>query len=207
MWESRALSAGHSDTIVTHKQQELGEEINSAHREQKTLDLPREILTFLKCKPAWHCFNHNNLHTMHTLHKTRPTNDKQDNFTKQITVGQKVSFLSWDFRYLSPPQTANQAELNKLRVFLCSHSTLGRNPHCTCNFVIPSHPTGKQTQKAQGSWKQPGQFGNASSTFHPMRSHPHQQQPQILLCATLIPVQPFSTSANDPNPDPQSGKI
>lgn len=50
--KSKALSASHSDAITMCTEQELAEEINSAYKEQRTSELPREILTFLKCKPV-----------------------------------------------------------------------------------------------------------------------------------------------------------
>lgn len=156
---SRALSASHSGPIMTRMEQEPAEEINSAHREQRPLELPREILTFLKCEPVRHCFCHTYLHTMHILHKTRRTNDNRNNSTKQTAGGQKVKFSPWDSRYLGLPG-ANRAEPDEPRALSRSLLAPGSNPPRTqSSFAIslPSLPT----PRAQYCWKYYNQRGNA----------------------------------------------
>lgn len=48
--KGRALSASPLDIVAMCTEQEPAEEINSAHKEQRISGLPKEILTFLKCK-------------------------------------------------------------------------------------------------------------------------------------------------------------
>lgn len=141
---SRALSASHSGPIVTCTEQEPAEKINSAHREQRPLELPREILTFLKCEPVWHCFCHTYLHTMHILHKTRRTNDNRNNSTKQTAVGQKVKFSPWDSRYLGPLEQTEQNQTSPGRFHVPFSSQAGtclehRAPLPSLCHLFPPH--------------------------------------------------------------------
>lgn len=108
-------------------EQEPAGEINSAHKEQGRSELPREILTSLKCNLSDIVLTI--LICIQCIYCTKPGKLMTQWIMSQSKAhqGTKISFPLWDVRYLSPPQS-KQNGIRQARSTLTFPPNPGQKP-------------------------------------------------------------------------------